>query len=103
MGIEYESVVQHPIAEVFAWHSRPGAMPRLVPPWQPMEAATAPAAEAGLRVVNVRTGVVQSTRWLTRSDAVSGRYSLGTRPPSRGSFSPHHRRVPLCGTAIRRG
>ena len=26
MGIEYESVVEHPIAEVFAWHTRPGAM-----------------------------------------------------------------------------
>lgn len=36
MGIEYESVVDHPLAEVFAWHTRPGAMTRLVPPWQPM-------------------------------------------------------------------
>ena len=36
MGIEYESVVDHPLDEVFAWHTRPGAMPRLVPPWQPM-------------------------------------------------------------------
>lgn len=33
MGIEYESIVDHPIDEVFAWHARPGAMPRLVPPW----------------------------------------------------------------------
>ncbi|MCW2686038.1 MAG: hypothetical protein JWR37_928, partial [Mycobacterium sp.] len=30
---EYESVVDHPLAEVFAWHTRPGAMLRLVPPW----------------------------------------------------------------------
>jgi ligand-binding SRPBCC domain-containing protein len=30
MGIEYESVVDHPLAEVFAWHTRPGAMTRLV-------------------------------------------------------------------------
>lgn len=36
MGIEFESVVAHPIDEVFAWHTRPGAMRRLVPPWQPM-------------------------------------------------------------------
>jgi len=24
VGIEHESVVDHPIAEVFAWHTRPG-------------------------------------------------------------------------------
>ena len=36
MGIEYESVVEHPNSEVFAWHTRRGAMTRLVPPWQPM-------------------------------------------------------------------
>ncbi|MBU3751765.1 MAG: TIGR01777 family protein, partial [Mycobacterium sp.] len=36
MGIEYASIVDHPLEEVFAWHTRPGAMPRLVPPWQPM-------------------------------------------------------------------
>ncbi|MDZ7884335.1 MAG: TIGR01777 family oxidoreductase [Mycobacterium sp.] len=36
MGIEYDSIVDHPIDEVFAWHTRPGAMRRLVPPWQPM-------------------------------------------------------------------
>ncbi|ORW00913.1 TIGR01777 family oxidoreductase [Mycobacterium kyorinense] len=36
MGIEYESVVDHPLADVFAWHTCPGAMRRLVPPWQPM-------------------------------------------------------------------
>lgn len=36
MGIQYASIVDHPLDEVFAWHTRPGAMPRLVPPWQPM-------------------------------------------------------------------
>ena len=30
MGIEYESIVDHPLAEVFAWHTRPSAMTRLV-------------------------------------------------------------------------
>jgi ligand-binding SRPBCC domain-containing protein len=37
MGIEYESVIDHPRPDVFAWHTRPGAMRRLVPPWQPMK------------------------------------------------------------------
>lgn len=36
MGLEYSSVVDAPIADVFAWHARPGAFARLSPPWQPM-------------------------------------------------------------------
>jgi NAD dependent epimerase/dehydratase family enzyme len=29
VGIEYESIVDRPLDEVFAWHTRAGAMPRL--------------------------------------------------------------------------
>ncbi|BBZ45131.1 TIGR01777 family oxidoreductase [Mycobacterium parmense] len=36
MGLQYSSVVDAPIAEVFDWHARPGAFKRLSPPWQPM-------------------------------------------------------------------
>ena len=36
MGIEYSSVVDAPRDDVFAWHARPGAIHRLLPPWQPM-------------------------------------------------------------------
>ncbi|HEX3786256.1 MAG TPA: TIGR01777 family oxidoreductase [Pseudonocardiaceae bacterium] len=36
MGIEYSSVVAAPLAEVFEWHARPGAISRLTPPWQPV-------------------------------------------------------------------
>ncbi|CPR12687.1 nucleoside-diphosphate sugar epimerase [Mycobacterium bohemicum DSM 44277] len=36
MGLEFSSVVDAPIADVFAWHTRPGAFTRLSPPWQPM-------------------------------------------------------------------
>jgi uncharacterized protein (TIGR01777 family) len=36
MGLEYSSVVGAPVAEVFAWHERPGALARLAPPWQPV-------------------------------------------------------------------
>ena len=35
MGITYSSVVDAPISEVFEWHARPGAITRLLPPWQP--------------------------------------------------------------------
>lgn len=38
MGIEYTSVIGRPRDEVFAWHARPGAMLRLIPPWQPLSA-----------------------------------------------------------------
>ena len=62
MGIEYESVVDHPIAEVFAWHSRLGAMTRLVPPWQPVK-------------------VVEETQSLA-----DGRAVLGRPPESISSF-----------------
>jgi uncharacterized protein (TIGR01777 family) len=36
MGVLYSSVVDAPLDEVFAWHSRPGAFHRLSPPWSPM-------------------------------------------------------------------
>lgn len=36
MGLEWSSVVDAPIGDVFAWHSRPGAFTRLSPPWQSM-------------------------------------------------------------------
>jgi len=36
MALEYSSVVDAPIDDVFAWHARPGAFNRLSPPWQPM-------------------------------------------------------------------
>ena len=37
MGLTYSSVVDADLAEVFAWHARPGAIIRLTPPWQPVK------------------------------------------------------------------
>jgi uncharacterized protein (TIGR01777 family) len=37
MGLRYSSVVDAPLGEVFAWHSRPGAITRLMPPWPPVQ------------------------------------------------------------------
>jgi uncharacterized protein (TIGR01777 family) len=39
MGLRYSSVVNAPVADVFAWHERPGALLRLLPPWQPLKVA----------------------------------------------------------------
>lgn len=36
MGLLYSSAVRGTPEEVFAWHSRPGAIRRLMPPWQPV-------------------------------------------------------------------
>jgi hypothetical protein len=37
MGLEYSSVIDAPIYDVFDWHARPGAFARLTPPWSPMK------------------------------------------------------------------
>ncbi|CAA0131271.1 Epimerase family protein [Mycolicibacterium vanbaalenii] len=65
MGIEYDSVIDHPRDEVWQWHARPGAMRRLVPPWQPMtvvEEATSLAD--GVAVLGLPGGL----RWVARHD-----------------------------------
>ena len=76
MGIEYESVVDHPLAEVFAWHTRPGAMTRLVPPWQPMKVVAETQSLADGRAV---LGLPGGLRWVAQHD------------PS--AFDPPHRFV----------
>jgi uncharacterized protein (TIGR01777 family) len=76
MGIEYESVIDHPLAEVFAWHSRRGAMSRLVPPWQPMTVIAEAASLAEGRAV---LGLPGGLRWVAQHD------------PS--AFDPPHRFV----------
>jgi uncharacterized protein (TIGR01777 family) len=51
MSIEYSSSVDHPIETVFAWHERPGAFQRLVPPWQGARLVEEAASLADGRVV----------------------------------------------------
>ncbi|MCV7303298.1 TIGR01777 family protein [Mycobacterium barrassiae] len=66
MGIEYESVVDHPLTEVFDWHSRRGAMRRLVPPWQPMKVlAEADSLADGRALLGLPGGL----RWVAQHDA----------------------------------
>jgi uncharacterized protein len=35
---QHTAVFDHPVDEVFMWHGRPGALARLLPPWQPVKA-----------------------------------------------------------------
>jgi ligand-binding SRPBCC domain-containing protein len=36
MGLTYSSVIDADRDEVFSWHTGPGAITRLIPPWQPL-------------------------------------------------------------------
>ncbi|GAA2403033.1 TIGR01777 family oxidoreductase [Mycolicibacterium llatzerense] len=60
MGIEYSSVVDAPRDDVFAWHARPGAIHRMLPPWQPMSVVAEAASLAdGCAVLGLPGGL----RW----------------------------------------
>lgn len=68
MGLEYSSVVDAPIDEVFAWHARPGAFARLSPPWQPMRLVTEAASlEDGRATLALPGGL----RWVAQHQADS--------------------------------
>ncbi|WNG85602.1 TIGR01777 family oxidoreductase [Mycobacterium sp. ITM-2016-00317] len=74
MGIEYDCVVGHPRDEVWRWHARPGAMRRLVPPWQPMSVVSEASSLAdGVAVLGLPGGL----RWVARHDPSA--YVEGTR------------------------
>ncbi len=73
MGIQYASVVDHPLDEVFAWHTRAGAMRRLVPPWQPMKVVKETESLAdGTAILGLPGGL----RWIARHDPA------GYHPPN---------------------
>ncbi|MGV0874152.1 TIGR01777 family oxidoreductase [Mycolicibacterium sp. XJ879] len=65
MGIEYQSFVDHRLDEVFGWHTRPGAMRRLVPPWQPMKVVAETQSLADGQAV---LGLPGGLRWVAQHD-----------------------------------
>jgi uncharacterized protein len=63
VSIDYEGVIKHPLQEVWDWHTRPGAMPRLVPPWQPMTVvAEADSLADGTAILGLPAGL----RWVAK-------------------------------------
>lgn len=74
MGIEYSSVVDASRDDVFAWHGRPGAIQRLLPPWQPMRVVREATSLADGRAVLALPG---GLRWV--ADHQPGDYE----PPAR--------------------
>lgn len=68
MGLVYSSVVDAPRDEVFAWYSRPGAILRLSPPWQPMRViAEADSLADGRAELALPAGL----RWVAQHQADS--------------------------------
>jgi uncharacterized protein (TIGR01777 family) len=67
-------VVDHPLDEVFAWHTRPGAMRRLVPPWQPMTVVAEASSLADGRAI---LGLPGGLRWVAQHEPA------GYDPPHR--------------------
>lgn len=65
VSITYASTVDHPLDEVFAWHTRPGAMRRLVPPWQPMRVVKETESLADGRAI---LGLPGGLRWIAQHD-----------------------------------
>ena len=61
MGIEYTSVVDAAREDVFAWHTRPGAIHRLLPPWQPLTVVSEAGSLADGRAV---LGLPGGLRWV---------------------------------------
>jgi uncharacterized protein (TIGR01777 family) len=63
MGLQYSSIVDAPVTGVFAWHERPGALLRLLPPWQPIKVTQeAPSLTDGRAVLRLPGGV----RWVAQ-------------------------------------
>jgi uncharacterized protein len=63
MGLEYSSVIDAPIYDVFDWHARPGAFARLTPPWSPMKLITeADSLENG----RAELGLPGGLRWVAQ-------------------------------------
>ncbi len=58
MGLTYTSTLPAPAEEVFAWHARPGALTRLLPPWWPARVVSeATSLRDGQAVLRLPTGL----------------------------------------------
>lgn len=63
MGYAGSVLVDAPVDEVFAWHERPGALQRMLPPWQPIRVESeAESLRGGQAVLRLPGGV----RWVAR-------------------------------------
>ena len=56
--MEHSTVIDAPIADVFEWHRRPGAIERLIPPWQPLHVLS--EAPTGDGLVNLVLAILRA-------------------------------------------
>ena len=63
MTFVHRAVVEAPLEEVFAWHSRPGSMVRLTPPWHPVRVL---AESDSLRDGQAVLGLPGRVRWVAQ-------------------------------------
>ena len=60
MGLTYSSAVEASVADVFSWHTRPGAIARLTPPWLPVRVLS---EASSLRDGQAVLGLPGGLRW----------------------------------------
>ncbi len=71
--MECSTVIDAPIESVLAWHERPGAIERLLPPWLPLRVeAESSSVIDGTAVLRLPMGI----RWSARHDPVAYRPGL---------------------------
>jgi uncharacterized protein len=94
MGLTYSSVIDASPDEVFAWHGRPGAITRLLPPWQPVRLVReAASVRDGQAVLALPGGL----RWMAGHDPDSydppRRFADALRPPMSAVLRWEHRHL----------
>jgi len=73
--MEHSTVIEAPIEEVFDWHRRPGAIERLIPPWQPLQVIQeAQGLSSGTAVLGLPFGIRWSARHLPAEFRDGGRF-----------------------------
>jgi uncharacterized protein (TIGR01777 family) len=87
MGLTYSSVIDADRDEVFSWHTRPGAITRLIPPWQPVTVLREDTGSGSLRDGRAVLGLPGGLRW------VATHQPDGYDPP--GSFADELTSLPL--------
>jgi uncharacterized protein (TIGR01777 family) len=74
MTYQHRATLDHPLDVVFDWHARPGALTRLLPPWQPVRVVQ---ESSSLRDGEAVIGLPGGVRWRARHQAEG--YEAGRR------------------------